>query len=53
MVVCKHCLQAIEAHEGRQIKKEIEYDDERINDKSEIYCEWCEEYVDSCGCVEI
>ena len=53
MIVCKYCLAAIESHEGRQWKKEIEYDDERINDDGQCFCEWCEEYEDSCECVEI
>ena len=53
MVVCRYCLQAIESHEGRQWKKEIEISDERINDDDEIFCEWCEEFVDYGECVEI
>lgn len=53
MVVCNHCLMAIESHEGRQWKKEIEYNDERISDDDEIFCEWCEEFVCSSDAVEI
>ena len=53
MIVCRYCLEAIESHEGRQWKKEIEWDDERINDDDECFCEWCEEFVDAADCVEI
>lgn len=53
MIVCKNCLAAIESHEGRQWKREIEFDDERINDDGECFCEWCEDYVCSSDCVEI
>lgn len=53
MIVCKNCLMAIESHECRQWKKEIEYDDERINDDDELFCDWCEEYHCSSDCVEI
>ena len=53
MIVCRNCLAAIESHEGNQWKKEIEYDDERINENDECFCEWCEEYFCSSECVEI
>ena len=53
MIVCRKCLVAIESHEGRKWKKEIEYNDERINDYDECFCEWCEEYYDYAECVEI
>lgn len=46
MLVCSYCLQAIESHEGRQIKRPLEWDDERINDDGEVFCDWCEEYFD-------
>lgn len=28
MIVCKSCLQGIEAHEGNQIKKKVDYTDD-------------------------
>lgn len=47
MIVCKYCLEAIESHEGKQIKKELEWEDECIrNEDEEVFCEWCEEYCD-------
>ena len=53
MIVCKHCLQAIESHEGYQIqRKRDSIEDADIikdgygDDTGEyVYCEWCEEYV--------
>lgn len=50
MIVCKHCLQAIESHEGSQIKRKLNsVDDEEliVEDDTEecVYCEWCEENV--------
>ena len=53
MIVCKHCLQAIESHEGHQIQRKLDsIEDADIikdgygDDTGEyVYCEWCEEYV--------
>ena len=53
MIVCSRCLQAIESRGEKLIKKNIEFDDERINDNDEIYCEWCEEFFDYDECMEI
>jgi hypothetical protein len=53
MLVCKYCLQAIESHEGHQIKRKLDYCDERQNDDGEIICEWCEERFDVCEIYEI
>lgn len=45
MIVCKRCLEAIECHEGHQIKKKLDYDDDvEIVDDELVLCEWCEEY---------
>lgn len=60
MIVCEHCLAAIESHEGKQIKKECEahdtkvvygnYDDDgnfvedEYGSEEVVWCEWCEEY---------
>ena len=41
LTVCKHCLMAIEAHEGKQAVME-RYVDE--TDETESKCDWCEEY---------
>lgn len=47
MVVCKYCLEAIESHNGPQIKKRFEWQDECIrNEDEEVFCEFCEEYCD-------
>lgn len=47
MIACKRCLETIESHNGRQIKKELEWEDECIrNEDEEVFCEWCEEYND-------
>lgn len=50
MIVCRQCLQAIESHEGYQIKRKLNsIDDEGfvIDDGIEevIHCEWCKEDV--------
>ena len=47
MIVCEHCLMAIESHEGNQIKKKLDWEDECTrNEDEEVFCEWCEEYCD-------
>jgi len=38
--VCRYCLMAIEAHEGKQAAMEIFVDED---DETESTCEWCEE----------
>lgn len=53
MLVCRCCLEAIEAHEGRQTKNHLEWNDNRINDDGEVFCEWCEEYFEYDEIVEI
>lgn len=50
MIVCKQCLQAIESHEGNQVKRKLNsFDDGEliIEDGIEelVHCEWCEEDV--------
>ena len=40
LCVCRHCLEAIEAHEGRQRVLLIWTDEE---DEKESRCDWCEE----------
>ena len=40
MWVCKHCLVAIESHEGNQAILRHGVDE---NDENESYCDWCEE----------
>ena len=37
LTVCERCLMGIECHEGKQITKEVYFDDE------DGVCEWCEE----------
>lgn len=60
MVVCKRCLEEIESHEGKQVKKECESHDTEVvygyydedgnfvrddyGPESLVYCEWCDEY---------
>lgn len=43
--VCKHCLVAIESHEGKQATLchdiELEFDENELNEASK--CDWCEE----------
>lgn len=41
MIVCKYCLQAIESHDGKQRKIEMESDDHRLDDNGFCICEWC------------
>ena len=52
MIVCEYCLEAIESHEGHQIRKQLDYFElDEICDENEIVtCEWCEEdwTVDGC-----
>ena len=40
LTVCRHCLMAIEAHEGKQAVM-THYVDE--TDETESKCDWCEE----------
>lgn len=49
MIVCRYCLQAIESHEGNQIKKKLDWYDWNANsdENDEITCDWCEENFDS------
>lgn len=49
LVVCDHCLMAIESREGDQVTKrhyiDIEYDENGdFVEVPESYCDWCEEY---------
>ena len=53
MIVCKNCLMAIESHEGKQIKREIEFDDIRLDENGEHVCEWCEDTFADSDLVEI
>jgi hypothetical protein len=53
MLVCRHCLIAIESHEGQQVYKNLEWTDERIDENDECFCEWCEEYYDKDEIVEL
>lgn len=48
MIVCRYCLEAIESHEGKQWKREVENDD-----IEEILCEWCDEPTPVEECYEI
>lgn len=66
MIVCERCLEAIESHEGKQIKKECEPDDTKVvfgdyDDEGNfvedeygseecVWCEWCEEYHPIADC---
>lgn len=34
MIVCKHCMQAIESHEGNLIKRKLSV----IDDADEVFC---------------
>lgn len=43
MIVCKHCLEAIESHEGYQRRVPLIHT-EHYDGESEMWkCEWCEE----------
>lgn len=53
MIVCRYCLEAIESHEGKQMKKEIECDDIRLDDNGQHVCEWCEELTEYDELIEI
>lgn len=53
MIICKHCLEAIEAHEGKQVHIPVEWDDDRQTDDGLICCEWCEEFIDIYDAIEI
>lgn len=41
MLVCEHCLFAIEAHEGKVWRRAVHVDE---CDGEESRCEWCEEH---------
>ena len=49
MYICKHCLQAIESHEGYQVHKRVSWEDVSpeliIEEGLEEFmvCEWCDE----------
>lgn len=50
MIVCRRCLEAIESHEGYQIKRRLNplADEELIIEdgiEELVHCEWCEENV--------
>lgn len=55
MIVCSHCLEAIESHEGNQIKRKLGRinDADLIDDNDEVFCEWCEENRDIAEMYEI
>lgn len=49
LMVCEHCLSAIESHEGAQITKkhyiDVELDENNdIIETLETRCDWCEGY---------
>ena len=41
MVVCLHCLRAIESREGKQPIKEVSFDEEEHKK-----CEWCGDEIE-------
>lgn len=56
MIVCERCLQAIESHEGNQIKRKLGYINDAdliIDDNENVMCEWCEEEHELSECYEI
>ena len=57
MIVCSHCLEAIESHEGNQIKRKLSWlNDEDLmlsDDYGRVRCEWCEEKDDLSDMYEI
>jgi hypothetical protein len=41
LLICPHCLMAIESHEGRQTVMTVSIDDE-----DEVPCDWCHETIE-------